>query len=127
VAQKHLLVKDQPWHVAGRERVHARPERSIRPHQPVEQDRSDHVAIPSRITQEPRLNRPGGWDGFLVAYNEFWSDAGGAPLFNQTKHITPAQSRQAFGNRLATFDVYRKRFDPTDRLLNEYFRTVLSQ
>jgi FAD/FMN-containing dehydrogenase len=78
------------------------------------------------MTLDPVSTGQAGWDEFLVAYNDFCSDAGGIPLFNQTKHITPAQAYRAFGNRLATFDVYRRRYDPTDRLLNEYFRTVLS-
>ena len=79
------------------------------------------------MTLDPVSTGQEGWDEFLVAYNEFCSEAGGIPLFNQTKHITPAQAHRAFGDRLATFDTYRRRYDPTDRLLNEYFRTVLSQ
>jgi FAD/FMN-containing dehydrogenase len=30
------------------------------------------------------------------------------------------------GERLKTFEGYRRRFDPTDRLLNAYFRTLLA-
>ena len=33
---------------------------------------------------------------------------------------------KAFGDRIATFESYRKRFDPTGRLLNDYFRKLLA-
>lgn len=82
----------------------------------------DHTVM----TLDPVSTGQDGWDDFLVAYNEFCSEAGGIPLFNQTKHITPTQAHRAFGDRLATFEAYRKRQDPTDRLLNDYFRTTLS-
>jgi hypothetical protein len=34
--------------------------------------------------------------------------------------------QKAFGQRLSIFDRYRRRFDPTDRLLNVYFRDLLA-
>ena len=36
--------------------------------------------------------------------------------------MTPEQARKAFGDRIEVFETYRKQYDPTDRLLNEYFR-----
>ena len=77
------------------------------------------------ITIDPVSTGNPGWEEFLVAYNEFCSEHGGIPLFNQTKSITRAQVEKAFGDRLATFEVYRKRFDPTERLLNDFFRQFL--
>jgi D-arabinono-1,4-lactone oxidase len=66
-----------------------------------------------------------GWEEFLDAYNQFCSLHGGRPLFNQTDWLTRAQVEKAFGHRLKTFEGYRQHFDPTDRLLNEYFRKLL--
>jgi len=34
---------------------------------------------------------------------------------------------RAFGDRRALFDRFRRRFDPTDRLLTPYFRELLGQ
>ena len=36
----------------------------------------------------------------------------GVPLFNQTNLLTRPQVDKAFGDRIATFESYRKRFDP---------------
>jgi hypothetical protein len=47
-------------------------------------------------------------------------------LFNQTGGLTREQIDKAFGERLQRFEHYRKRFDPSDRLLNEYFRKLLA-
>jgi hypothetical protein len=45
---------------------------------------------------------------------------------NQTYGLTPAIVQKAFGDRLKTFADARRQFDPTGRLLNDYFRTLLS-
>lgn len=74
------------------------------------------------MTLDPVSTGQKGWDNFLIAYNKFCSDAGGVPLFNQTKHITPEQAKKAFGDRLQKFEEYRKQYDPNDRLLNPYFK-----
>ena len=47
------------------------------------------------------------------------------PLFNQSKWLTRDQVRQAFGERVQRFWDYRRRFDPHERLLNDYFRQLL--
>ena len=44
------------------------------------------------------------------------------PCMNWTR----PQADKAFGDRIATFESYRKRFDPTDRLLNDYFRKLVA-
>jgi len=77
------------------------------------------------ITIDPVSTGDPGWEAFLNAYNAFCSERGGVPLFNQTRGITPEQARRAFGERLATFERYRRQFDPEGRLLNDYFRERL--
>jgi FAD/FMN-containing dehydrogenase len=79
------------------------------------------------MTFDPCSTGNAGWDDFLAAYNELSSELGGVPLFNQTAHLTRPQVDKAFGDRLRQFEAYRKRYDPNDRLLNEYFRNLLAQ
>ena len=78
------------------------------------------------ITIDPVSTANPGWDAYLDAYNEFCAARGGAPLFNQSPRVTKAQFQQAYGARLQTFAATRQTFDPGDRLLNDYFRTMLS-
>lgn len=61
------------------------------------------------------------WPDFLNEFNEFSSARSGTPLFNQTPYLTPAHARAAFGERLERFEGIRKRYDPSDRMLNDYF------
>jgi len=79
------------------------------------------------MTFDPVSTGDAGWEQFLVAYNDFCSRHGGSPLFNQSNSLTRWQVEKAFGDRLAIFESYRERFDPTGRLLNEYFRHLLKQ
>jgi hypothetical protein len=79
------------------------------------------------MTIDPVSTANPGWKQFLEAYNQFCIDRGGIPLFNQTDGITPAQAKMGFGDRLKAFEETRKRFDPGDRLLNDYFRGFLSE
>jgi len=67
----------------------------------------------------------GGWDEFLREFNDRCSDWGGVPLLNQTPHLTRAQVRKAFGERLDRFEEARRRFDPDNRMVNEYFAELL--
>ena len=48
------------------------------------------------------------------------------PLFTQTPSLTRAQARRAFGTRLQHFAAIRKAADPKNRLLDSYFRELLS-
>ena len=73
------------------------------------------------MTVDPVGTGDPGWQEFLQAYNEFCSERGGRPLFNQTRWLTPEQARKAFGNKLDQFNEIRRKYDPKDRLLNEYF------
>lgn len=78
------------------------------------------------ITFDPVSTGNFGWDTFLREYNALCSDLGGTPLFNQTNLLTRSQVVRAFGDRIVLFEKYRQRFDPTDRLLNNYFRELLT-
>ena len=79
------------------------------------------------MTIDPVSTGNPGWPQFLVAYNDFCSNHGGIPLFNQTDAITPAQVQRALGDRLKTFAAARRTYDPTGRLLNTYFRDMLAE
>jgi hypothetical protein len=77
------------------------------------------------LTIDPVSTAGPGWREFLAAYNEFCSEHGGQPLFNQTWGITPGQARSAFGERLDRFEAMRRNHDPGDRFLNPYFQELL--
>lgn len=77
------------------------------------------------MTVDPVSTGGPGWEDFLRAYNDFCSERGGVPLFNQTWGIEPQQARKAFGDRIRRFNDYRRQFDPTNRLLTDYFRELL--
>jgi FAD/FMN-containing dehydrogenase len=79
------------------------------------------------MTIDPVSTANPGWNAFLDAYNRFCTAHQGIPLMNQTLGITPAQARQALGERLRVFADTRREFDPGDRLLNEYFRALLAE
>jgi UDP-N-acetylenolpyruvoylglucosamine reductase len=78
------------------------------------------------MTADPVSTGNPGWEQFLQAYNAFCSQHGGSPLFNQTDQLTREHIEKAFGERLQRFEQYRKRFDPSDRLLNGFFRSLLT-
>jgi len=78
------------------------------------------------ITIDPVSTGNEGWKPFLDAYNKFCSDRGGIPLLNQTFGLTPAMAKKAWGKKLKVLAKARKTYDPDDRLLSDYFRTVLS-
>jgi D-arabinono-1,4-lactone oxidase len=78
------------------------------------------------MTADPVSTGSPGWEEFLKAYNEFCSQHGGYPWFNQTGELTWEQIDNAFGERLQRFEHYRKGFDPSARLLNEYFGKLLA-
>jgi FAD/FMN-containing dehydrogenase len=66
-----------------------------------------------------------GWNEFLMAFNERCDAWGGVPLFNQTPWLERRHVERAFGDRLVRFEETRRRFDPRNRLLNNYFRQLL--
>jgi FAD/FMN-containing dehydrogenase len=79
------------------------------------------------MTIDPVSTANPGWNAFLDAYNRFCIDHSGIPLMNQTLGVTRAQARKALGDRLKTFAETRKQYDPSDRLLNDYFRDLLAE
>jgi len=78
------------------------------------------------MTIDPVSTANPGWDDFLEAYNQFCDARNGRPLLNQTPGLTAAMVQKAFGDRWKAFAAARKQFDPNDRLLNGYFRDLLS-
>jgi FAD/FMN-containing dehydrogenase len=78
------------------------------------------------MTLDPVSTANPGWDEFIGAYNEFCIVRKGRPLPNQTPGLTAAMLRGAYGDKLTLLENTRKQYDPGDRLLNDYFRTLLS-
>lgn len=78
------------------------------------------------MTIDPVSTANPGWETFLEAYNQFCTDRNGIPLLNQTPQLTPAIMQKAYGDKLNTLNATRKQYDPGDRLLNAYFRQLLS-
>jgi FAD/FMN-containing dehydrogenase len=66
-----------------------------------------------------------GWPEFLDAFNARCSAWGGKPLFNQTPRLTHPQVALAFGARLQDFEKTRRAFDPRERMLNDYFASLI--
>ncbi|MEO8662753.1 MAG: D-arabinono-1,4-lactone oxidase, partial [Bryobacteraceae bacterium] len=77
------------------------------------------------MTIDPVSTANPGWKPFLLAYNQFCFEQGGLPLLNQTPQLTQAQIAQPLGDRWTKFAEVRQSFDPSGRLLNPYFRTLL--
>lgn len=78
------------------------------------------------VSIDPVSTGDPGWKEFLGAYNEFCSAHGGIPRFNQSYGITKEQAKKAFGESLTTFEQIRRKYDPANRLFNQYFREILS-
>jgi FAD/FMN-containing dehydrogenase len=78
------------------------------------------------ITFDPVSTGALGWETFLREYNAMCSDLGGTPLFNQTNLLTRSEVTKAFGDRIDKFESYRERFDPSDRLLNSFFKELIA-
>jgi FAD/FMN-containing dehydrogenase len=77
------------------------------------------------MTLDPVSTRNPGWVAFVDAYNRFCCARGGKPIFNQSAGIDRTIARWAYGTRLDEFERARHRFDPDERLLNDYFRVIL--
>ncbi|MGB9079541.1 MAG: FAD-binding oxidoreductase [Terracidiphilus sp.] len=78
------------------------------------------------MTLDPVSTANPGWDDFLAAYNQFCLGLNGKPLPNQTPGLTAAALQAAYGDKLKALEATRKQYDPQDRLLNDYFRRLLS-
>jgi FAD/FMN-containing dehydrogenase len=78
------------------------------------------------MTLDPVSTGNPGWNAFIDAYNQFCADRNGKPVFNQTAALTPELAKRAYGDKLATLEQARRQYDPSGRLLNDYFRGMLS-
>jgi FAD/FMN-containing dehydrogenase len=78
------------------------------------------------MTIDPVSTANPGWNQFIDAYNQFCIERGGRPLPNQTPGLTAAMLKNAYGDKLTLFENTRKQYDPTNRLLNAYFRALLT-
>src|SRR5581483_7597368 len=78
------------------------------------------------MTIDPVSTANPGWYQFLDAYNQFCIDRNAKPLPNQTPSLTPVMLRKAYGDKLTTLKNTRSQYDPTGRLLNDYFRQLLT-
>jgi len=76
------------------------------------------------LTIDPVSTGNEGWKTFLGDYNEWCSNRNGVPLLNQTFGVTEAIAKRAFGDRLGVISATRKKYDPTNRLLNDYFKEL---
>jgi FAD/FMN-containing dehydrogenase len=77
------------------------------------------------LTLEPSSTGDGGWEEFLMDFNDFASAHGGIPAFNQTRGLKPEHVRKAFGERARIFSALRERTDPLNRLRCSYFANLL--
>jgi hypothetical protein len=94
----------------------------------INQDRSSLFSYTyhgNAMTLDPVSTAGPGWPEFLDAYNQFCSDNGASPLFNQTARLTPPQIEKAFGHRLEAFRKLQRRHDPQNQFVNGYFAELL--
>ncbi|HEX3876984.1 MAG TPA: FAD-binding oxidoreductase [Bryobacteraceae bacterium] len=78
------------------------------------------------MTIDPVSTGNPGWNEFIDAYNQFCSERNGKPVLNQTCGLTPDLAKRAFAGKLAELEQTRQQYDPSDRLLNDYFRGILT-
>ena len=79
------------------------------------------------LTLDPVASGHPGWEGFLVAYNEWCVRHDGRPLLNQTGSLTPLQAMKSFGPEIAAFTRIRDRVDPAGRFYTDHFRELFSE
>jgi FAD/FMN-containing dehydrogenase len=66
------------------------------------------------------------WDRFLKEFNEFAAKRNGIPLLNQSPFVTREHCEKAFGARWTEFSQWVRSVDPAGRMLNPFFRDLLS-
>lgn len=66
------------------------------------------------------------WQNFLRKFNEFASQRNGIPLLNQSPFVTQSQVQVAYGERWTKFSAAVRAADPTARMLNPFFASLLS-
>ena len=67
-----------------------------------------------------------GWDDFIVDLAEFAQRHYGVPFFNQTQGATGEQAMICYGKRLDVFRKSRRKLDPDDRMLNQFFSSYMA-
>lgn len=68
-----------------------------------------------------RATRRSGWEDFLLELADFAARFRAIPAFNQTRGCSAAQLRRAYGRRLQHFQAMRRKLDPDNRFMNQYF------
>jgi len=77
-------------------------------------------------TLDPVCTGQEGWNDFLINFNKWCVERNGKPLFNQTDNLNYDIIQNCFGeDRLNEFRSFVKKFDPNNRLLNDYFFKVM--
>ena len=66
------------------------------------------------------------WDRFLQEFNDFAAKRNGIPLLNQSPFVTRQQVEAAYGSRWLQFSDWVRTADPGARMLNPFFRDLLS-
>ena len=79
------------------------------------------------FTMDPVDTRPNAplWDELNRRFNILAAGFGGRPLLNQTKHLTPDLVQQTLGKDWDRFVAIRDGEDGEERLLNDYFRSLI--
>jgi len=105
--------------------------------------RCDMPAVVFRLNQDrsalltPAFNEPmftissmtteqHGWDDFIVDLAEFARINNGVPFFNQTQGVTGDHAMKCYGKRLTLFRNARRKLDPNDRMLNQFFSSYMA-
>jgi len=68
-----------------------------------------------------RSTNTSGWDDLMLDFAKISARFDGVPVFNQTRGFTPDQVLAAYGKRLERFRAMRRKLDPQNRLLNQFF------
>jgi hypothetical protein len=68
-----------------------------------------------------------GWDDFLLEFFDVATQLEGVPVFNKTRGLQPGYATKVYGDRLQRFGDIRRRLDPGNRLLNQYFAEHFSE
>ena len=66
------------------------------------------------------------WDRFLREFNEFATTRRGIPLLNQSPFVTREHCERAYGARWTEFSRWVREVDPDGRMVNPFFRELLS-
>ena len=66
------------------------------------------------------------WDRFLQEFNAFAAKRNGIPLLNQSPFVARQHVEAAYGARWREFSDWVRTMDPGERMLNPFFRDLLS-